>query len=82
MRRSPPALDTARSQRRAFAASGLTPDQDRCKRPLRNITDDALVANNHFGPNIDRTGVATPPVNGPAANSTLATTDANANSSY
>jgi len=47
-----------------------------------NTTNYAIVANNYYGPIIDRAGVATAAVNGSAAASTLASTDANANFSY
>ena len=41
-----------------------------------------IAANNYYGPIIDRTGVLTAAVNGPAAAGTLATSDPNANFSY
>ena len=47
-----------------------------------NTINWVIAANNYYGPIIDRTGVATAAVNGPAAAGTLATTDPNANFSY
>jgi parallel beta-helix repeat protein len=47
-----------------------------------NTTNWVIVANNYYGPIIDRTGVATAAVNGSAASGTLATTDPNANFTY
>jgi parallel beta-helix repeat protein len=47
-----------------------------------NTINWVIAANNYYGPIIDRTGVATAAVNGPAAAGTLATTDPHANFSY
>jgi parallel beta-helix repeat protein len=47
-----------------------------------NTTNWDLVANNVFGPIIDRTAPASPAVSGNAAASSLASTDANANFTY
>lgn len=45
-------------------------------------TNWVIAANNYYGPIIDRTGVLTAAVNGPAATGTLASSDSNANFSY
>jgi len=47
-----------------------------------NTTDWNFVANNVYGPIIDRRSPASPAVNGFSAASTLGSTDANANFSY
>lgn len=47
-----------------------------------NSIDYDIVANNYYAPIIDRSGVATLAVSGPAAAGTLNTTDPNANFSY
>jgi parallel beta-helix repeat protein len=47
-----------------------------------NTVEWVIVANNVYGPIINRAAPASPPVNGPAAASTLSSTDPNANFSY
>ncbi|MFM9958015.1 MAG: hypothetical protein ACKVZJ_08050, partial [Phycisphaerales bacterium] len=46
---------------------------------VTNATDYSIVANNFYGPIIDRVAVATQGVNGPSAPGNLGTTDPNAN---
>ena len=49
---------------------------------LDNTTNWSIVANNYYGPIVNRTGAATAAVTGDAAASTLATTDPSANFTY
>lgn len=46
---------------------------------VNNVTDYSIVANNFYGPIIDRTAAATQGMNGPSAPGTMSTSDPNAN---